>query len=71
MVMTDVCPFTLGVEVTKAFGEHHIDGYFLPVIHRNTTIPVSREKTVFTIEPNQREVSVCIFVTPHSSGVTF
>jgi len=61
MVMTDVCPFTLGVEVVKEFGSMVQEGYYLPVIHRNTTIPVSREEVVATIQRNQREVRVRIF----------
>jgi molecular chaperone HscC len=61
MVMTDICPFTLGVEVCKEFGQSYADGYFLPVIHRNTTIPVSREQVVHTIRPNQREVTLTIY----------
>jgi molecular chaperone HscC len=37
------------------------EGYYLPVIHRNTTIPVSREEVVATVERNQRQVRVRIF----------
>jgi molecular chaperone HscC len=61
MVMTDICPFTLGVEVSKEFGQTYADGYFLPVIHRNTTIPVSREQVLQTIRPNQREMTLSIY----------
>jgi molecular chaperone HscC len=61
MVMTDICPFTLGVEICKEFGQSYADGYFLPVVHRNTTIPVSREQIVHTIRPNQREVTLSIY----------
>ncbi len=61
MVMTDVCPFTLGVEIVKEFGSVVRDGYYLPVIHRNTTIPVSREEIVHTMEANQRDVHVKIY----------
>ena len=62
MVMTDVCPFTLGVEVSKEFARHHRGfGYFHPVIHRNTTIPVSREDVLTTIAQNQREILLRIY----------
>ncbi len=62
MVMTDVCPFTLGVEVSKEFARHDRRfGYFHPVIHRNTTIPVSREDVLTTIAPNQREILLRIY----------
>lgn len=61
MVMTDVCPFTLGVDVAKEFGRRIVGGYFQPIIHRNTTIPVSREEVFYTVSANQREVQVGIY----------
>ncbi len=61
MVMTDVCPFTLGVETAKRFGHQVQDGYFAPVIHRNTTIPVSREEIFHTMWANQTEVLLSIY----------
>jgi molecular chaperone HscC len=61
LVVTDVAPFTLGIGITKLFGPEKRDGYFLPVIHRNTTIPVSRVESVATIDPNQTEIVVRIY----------
>jgi molecular chaperone HscC len=61
LVMTDVCPFTLGVETAKEFGSEVKAGYFTPIIHRNTTIPVSREQMFSTMAPNQREVHVVVY----------
>ncbi len=61
LVMTDVCPHTLGVEIVKHFGKNIEDGFFSPIIHRNTTIPVSREETYSTIHPGQTEVTLQIY----------
>ena len=61
MVMTDVCPFTLGVEVVKEFGGQIKDGYFQPILHRNSTIPISHEEVFSTVRANQREVEVRVF----------
>ncbi len=61
LVLTDVCPFTLGIAVSKQLGRDYRTGYFLPIIHRNTTLPVSREEVVYTLYPNQREVDVMIY----------
>ena len=61
MVMTDVAPFTLGVAVTKELAGRRRDGYYLPVIHRNTTIPVSKEEIVQTVQDNQDVVAVRVF----------
>ena len=61
LVVTDVAPFTLGIETCKEFGGEPHSGYMLPIIHRNTTIPVSRVKRVVTLEPNQSQIRVRIF----------
>jgi molecular chaperone HscC len=49
------------MEISKKFGSEFRDGYFLPVIHRNTTIPASRVEPVATLIPNQTEVVVKIY----------
>ena len=63
VVMTDVCPYTLGIEVVQRVGEreHFIDGQFLPIIERNTVVPASRTKTVSTAADHQKEVKVSIY----------
>ncbi|MCC9601707.1 molecular chaperone HscC [Stieleria sp. JC731] len=61
MMMTDVCPFTLGIEVSKELGGQHQQGYFSPLLHRNSTIPISREETFYTVSPNQPSVIVRVF----------
>jgi molecular chaperone HscC len=61
LVVTDVAPFTLGIEISKSFGVEHRNGYFMPIINRNTTIPVSRMERVCTLRANQTEVNVKIY----------
>ena len=57
-VLTDVCPFTLGTEVVADNGMFEEGGHYLPIIERNTTIPVSRSQTVSTASDNQTKVCV-------------
>ena len=45
----------------RLFGAEHREGYFLPIIDRNTTIPISRVKLVSTLLPNQTELKVEIY----------
>jgi molecular chaperone HscC len=61
LVVTDVAPFTLGVAISKRLGHEHRDGYFLPIIERNTTIPVSRVQRLSTLEPNQTQILVKVY----------
>lgn len=65
MVMTDVCPHTLGVDTAKELGSQIKSGYFTPVIHRNTTIPTSKEQVFSTIQPNQQVVQIDVYQGEH------
>lgn len=61
MAVTDIAPFTLGVEVSKEFGREFKPGYMLPIIHRNRKIPATQVKRVSTVYPNQKEISVKVY----------
>ena len=61
VVLTDVCPYTLGIETTQRIGEHFESGHYLPIIERNTVVPVSRVRTVSTLSDHQQFVIVRIF----------
>ena len=58
VVLTDVCPFTLGTEVMSHNGLFDEAGHYLPIIERNTVIPVSRTQTVYTAHDDQTRVNV-------------
>lgn len=61
MILTDVCPFTLGTEVVKTrYDNFKETGHFLPIIERNTVIPVSRTETLYTAYNNQTKINVQI-----------
>lgn len=60
VVLTDVCPFTLGTEVVVDNGVFEEPGHYLPIIERNTVIPVSRTETVYTAHENQTRICVKI-----------
>ena len=61
LVVTDVSPFTLGIQICKQFGNEQRPGYYLPIIHRNTTIPASRVERVVTIHAHQRQLNINIY----------
>lgn len=60
--ITDVAPFTLGVDTATRdqHGRMH-DGIFAPIIERNTPVPVSRVERFHTIADNQREIAFGIY----------
>lgn len=59
LILTDVCPFTLGTEVTidREDGSKE-GGHYHPIIERNTVIPASRTDTFYTSYDNQRKLRV-------------
>ncbi|MFN3558103.1 MAG: Hsp70 family protein [Brevundimonas sp.] len=62
VVMTDVCPYSLGVEVAeRGPGNRVIDGIFSPIIERNTVIPASRVNDYVPMQDNQRELVLRIY----------
>ncbi|WP_395741020.1 Hsp70 family protein [Prosthecobacter sp.] len=62
LVLTDVCPHSLGVEVAKALLPGHSQpGYFDPILDRNTTVPVSRIRTYYTMHPQQDEALLKVY----------
>lgn len=61
IILTDVMPFSLGVEVAKRHAGRLEPGFFLPLIERNTFLPVSKMETVNTVEDNQTWVLLKVF----------
>ncbi len=62
VVLTDVTPYTLGMEVVESLGAAGLSaGRLLPVIERNTAVPVSRTRTVVPVQEFQRRVVVRVF----------
>ncbi|HEX8256398.1 MAG TPA: molecular chaperone HscC [Allosphingosinicella sp.] len=62
VVLTDVCPFSLGVETARDHGSgRYEDGIFTPIIERNTTVPASRSQMFSTMQANQLMVKVRVY----------
>ena len=61
MVLTDVCPYTLGIEVSERYGKDYKEGFYLPIIERNTILPVSRSEPVVCLHDNQRKMQISIY----------
>lgn len=59
VILTDVCPFTLGTEVVIERGEDWIEGgHFCPIIERNTIIPTSRTERLYSVHDNQQQIRI-------------
>ena len=57
VIITDVCPFTLGTEVVREWEDGKFEnGVFCPIIERNTVIPASRTERLYTVRDNQTKI---------------
>jgi molecular chaperone HscC len=62
IVLTDVCPYSLGVESSERLANGELrGGVFSPIIERNTVIPASRVKSFVTVRDGQRSVRFDIY----------
>ncbi len=61
VILTDVCPFTLGTEVVREWENNQFEqGVFCPIIDRNTVIPASRTERLYTVRDNQDKIRVSV-----------
>ncbi|MBK1794760.1 molecular chaperone HscC [Devosia sp. WQ 349] len=61
MVMTDVAPFSLGIETTALQKKQTIPGLYSAIIDRNTPLPASRSGVFSTIVDNQTRIDLKIY----------
>ncbi len=62
VILTDVCPHTLGVGTSQQGANGQVtSGIFSPIIHRNSTVPVSRVERYQPLQDWQRQVEFEIF----------
>ncbi|MGO4701342.1 Hsp70 family protein [Dyella sp. 2RAB6] len=62
VILTDVCPYTLGIAIARRDeGGIEQDGFFAPIIHRNSTVPVSREEEFYPTRDHQKEIKLRVY----------
>src|SRR6201991_2985861 len=62
MVMTDVCPYTLGTAISRPMeGGRRANGLYSPIIQRNTVVPVSRVERYFPVDPHQPSIRIDVY----------
>jgi molecular chaperone HscC len=62
VVLTDVCPYTLGVDVGERLPNGSVrTGIFQPIIERNTVIPASREHMLRPLDDRQKMVELNVY----------
>jgi molecular chaperone HscC len=68
VILTDVCPHTLGMETARQDSTGTFQsGFMLPIINRNSTVPVSREREVRPLHEKQKQILLKIYQGEHST----
>jgi molecular chaperone DnaK len=61
-VLVDVTPLSLGIETVRMGVTGHLQGdYFVPLIRRNTTVPVHKSEVFSTLFPGQSAIHVKVY----------
>jgi molecular chaperone HscC len=66
LVVTDIAPFSLGVEVTATDGPVRVGGLFSPILERGTVLPASRSSLFVPIQQQQTELVIRVFQGEHA-----
>jgi molecular chaperone HscC len=62
VVMTDVCPYSLGIEVAhRNANDHREEGFYAPIIERNTVVPCSRSDMFYPTTDFQASLKLRVF----------
>lgn len=61
VLLTDVCPFTLGIGIVRRRPDGRHEEVVSPIIQRNATVPISRVESYVTIEDNQSRIDLRVF----------
>ena len=62
VVMTDVCPYSMGVEVARQVEPGKFEeGHYSPLLERNSHIPISREERFETLQNHQTQLLLRVF----------
>jgi len=71
-ILVDLTPYSLGIESATIMNGQVIPDIFTVLIHRNTTIPVTKEEIFYTLHPNQDTVEIKVYQgeSPQASANT-
>ena len=62
VVMTDVCPYSLGTHVVRQLENGgRASGFYEPIIDRNTIVPVSRVERYYPVDRGQKQIRIEVY----------
>jgi molecular chaperone HscC len=66
VVVTDIAPFSLGVQTVSTATGEGVGDLFTPILERGTVLPASRSKILSTVQDRQAKIRLRVFQGEHS-----
>ncbi len=66
VVVTDIAPFSLGVETSRRHGPRVVGGFFSPLLERGTVVPTSREEVFSPMTDAQDRIDLKVYQGEHA-----
>ena len=66
LVVTDIAPFSLGVDHASEYGRHRVAGLFSAILERGTVLPASRSHLFSTMDDGQKRVNFGVYQGEHA-----
>jgi molecular chaperone DnaK len=67
-ILVDVTPYSLGIATAEMTWRGWVTDRYSVLIHRNTTIPVSREEVYYTLHPDQDTINFKVYQGEHPTA---
>ena len=67
-ILVDVTPYSLGIATAEMTWRGWVTDRYSVLIHRNTTIPVSREEVYYTLHPDQDTIDFKVYQGEHPTA---
>lgn len=61
LMVIDVCPYSLGIEVSQVVGGQLVPGYFGRIIPKNSPVPITESEVYYTTMDEQQQVNLCVY----------
>jgi molecular chaperone DnaK len=67
-ILVDITPHTLGISCLGFLNGMYSPNYFAPIIHRNSSLPVSRSELFYTSHDGQERAEFCVYQGEHEDA---
>ncbi len=60
-ILVDVTPYTFGIRAIGELDGEYVTNLFVPLIKKNSPVPITRSEVFYTSYDNQEKVEICVY----------